>query len=303
MTIKTVIVDNGKENFKWRIDGCNNSFPSKLEEGVPVYNEDEIIYNNKSYIIGEEAEDYNYEFTKNNFHHKLLLYYCLAKNTEDVQSFNLVIGCPLTTYLNKNEHESYIESIRNNGQPIQILLNRKKKIIIIKNITIVPESIGGYILDYNKSKLENRGVIDIGGLNMNGAIYSMGKPIKDKMITTNMGMHILMKNIQQAVLREREETINLYTCKYLMSTKNFNGDAKLKEIFDKECIKFITNIKKSLTKNDWELKQLNLRFIGGGSIQLKQYIKEVFGDVYIEDNLFANCEAFEIFAKIKNGKK
>lgn len=297
------ITDNGKDSFKYIINNERHIIPSKVEEGIATFSDETLLYKGKNYIIGDEAIDYNYTFTKNNNHHKIMLYYCLAKHTEQLQVFDLITGCPLSTYLNKQEQDKYIQSLQNNGNPIVVEYKGEEKKFVIRSITIVPESIGGYLNDYSKSKYEIRGVVDIGGLNLNAGIYNMGKPVKDKMLTLNLGIHILLKNIQQAVLREKEEIINLYMCKHLLISKQFTDDS-LKEIFDKECTKFVKLIKKTLIKNDWEINQLSMRFIGGGSIALKEFIEAEFYNCYIEDDVFANCEAFKKFGMSKlNAKK
>lgn len=296
-------IDNGKNSLKIDINDNLICYTSKISEGVSVYNEENIFYNGKNYIIGEEAEDYDYSITKNNLHHKLMLYYSLSKNMDEIQSFDLTIGCPVTTYLNNSSHEKYIEYIRNNGQPIEVRYNNNKKIIIIRSVTLVPETLGGYILDYNISKTQLRGVVDIGGLNINGGLYNRGNPIKNKMFTDNLGIHILIDNIQKAVLEEREELLDIDTCNCLLRYKDFK-DGGLELIFHNECKKHVISIKKLLIKKGWNLSQLTLRFIGGGSLLLREYIEDVFNDYEfeIEDDIFANCKAFKKFAEKKNAK-
>lgn len=297
------VIDNGKDSLKIEVDNTYKIYPSKIEEGVPVYNEENIFYNGKSYIIGEEAESYNYSVTKSNLHHKLMLYYSLAKITDEIKIFDLVIGCPVTTYLNRDSHDKYVDYIRNDGQPIEIMYNNSKKVIIIESVTLVPETLGGYILDYEISKNELRGVVDIGGLNINGGMYNRGNPIKNKMFTDNLGIHILIDNIQKSILEKREELIDLDTCRSLLRYRDFK-DKTLEVIFHNECIKHVKTIKKLLIKKGWNLTETNLRFIGGGSILLKDYIKEEFSqyDIKIEDDVFANCKAFGKFAEKKNAK-
>ena len=141
------IFDNGKDSCKYEIDENRYIVPSKVEEGIATFGDETLIYENKSYIIGDEAIDYDYSFTKNNNHHKIMLYYCLAKHIDEIQTFDLIIGCPLSTYLNKQEQEKYIQSLRNNGEPIVVVYKNKKKTLIIRSVTIVPESIGGYLND------------------------------------------------------------------------------------------------------------------------------------------------------------
>lgn len=295
------IFDNGKDGCKYKINGNRYLVPSKIEEGVSTFSSETMNYDGKNYIIGEEAEDYNYSFTKNNLHHKIMLYYCLARHCNPYGEFDIITGCPLATYMNKNEQEKYINYIKNDSKPIIIAYKNKERTFIINNVIIVPESIGGYINDYNESKNKVRGVIDIGGLNINCGIYDKGNPIKGKMFTLNLGTHILIKNIQQAVLRENEEMINYYMCNhYLMKPEDM--EANMYKIFDKECYNFVEKIKRTLIKNEWELNRLDLRFIGGGSLLLKKYINDIFDYPYIEKDIFANCEAFEKFGGKKNGK-
>lgn len=296
------IFDNGKYNCKAIIGEQKILIPSKVEEGASAFNEDTIIFNNKEYTIGEEATKYDYNFTKNSLHHKLILYYILSKYGYEESDFDLIIGCPLSSYLNKKEQIKYASNFGNNNKPVELFYNNMEKIININSVTVVPETIGGYINDLEISKKQIRGVIDIGGLNINCAIYNMGNPVKNKMFTLNLGTHILIKNIQQAVLTSTEKIINEYMCEYLLKTKDFK-DENLQIIFEGECIKFVRNIKNYLIKNDWELDELELKFIGGGSILLNEYIQIEFYNPSIENDIFANCKAFKKFGEAKIGKK
>lgn len=297
-----VVFDNGKNSCKYKIKDERFIVESKIEEGVSTFGDETLKFNGKNYIIGEEADDYDYSFTKNNLHHKLMIYYCLAKHFESDTDFDLIVGCPLSTYINKEEQEKYSRSIMNDGKPIIVEYRGKKKVLNINSVIIAPENIGGYINDYSLSKKQIRGVVDIGGLNINCGVYNKGVPVKSKMFTLNLGIHILIKNIQQAVLRENEKLIDNYMCKhYLQNMEDL--DEKLYKVFDRECVKFISLIEKSLIKNDWELEHLNMRFIGGGSILLEKYINEKFDKPYIEKDVFANCEAFDRFGAKKIVKK
>lgn len=294
--------DNGKNSCKYIIDNERYIVESKIEEGISTFGEETLKFEGKNYIIGDEASDYNYTFTKNNLHHKLMIYYCLARHARENEKIDLIIGCPLSTYINKEEQDKYSKYIMNDGKPITVEYKGKEKTFTINSVVVAPENIGGYINDFNISKRQIRGVVDIGGLNINCGIYDKGKPVKDKMFTLNLGIHILIKNIQQAVLREKENFINNYMCKHLLLNMH-DLDEDLYKIFDMECKKFVKLIKKSLIKNEWELEHLNMRFIGGGSIILEDYIEQEFKKPYIEKDIFANCEAFRKFGARKNAKK
>ncbi|MBP3931972.1 MAG: ParM/StbA family protein [Peptostreptococcaceae bacterium] len=294
-----VTFDNGKSNCKYIIDGRRYVVPSKLEEGLSTFSEETFMYKDVPYTIGDEAEDYNYDFTKNNLHHKLMIYYCLAKHASYQENYDIIIGCPLSTYFNKEEQNRYIRNIINNGDYINIMYKDIRKVFRINSITIAPESIGGYINDFSLSKKQIRGVVDIGGLNVNCGVYDKGRPVKNKMFTLNLGIHILIKNIQQAILREKEILLNEYMCKHYLNNLE-EASITIKEIIIKECTKFIESIKKNLIKNDWEIEQLNMVFIGGGSILLENFINASFNSPHIEKDIFANCEAFKKFGEKKN---
>ena len=297
-----IVFDNGKDSCKYKINGKKFIVPSKIEEGISTFSNETITYEGKNYIVGKEADDYNYSFTKSNLHHKIMMYYCIVRHIKDKEDLDIIMGCPLSTYMNKTKQENYINYFINNKEPISIMYKKSLKTFTINSITMVPESIGGYINDYEVAKKEIRGIIDIGGLNINCGVYDKGNPVKSKMFTLNMGINILIKNIQQALLREKEELISYYMCKhYLLNLEQL--DNYIYDIFDKECYLFIDKIKKALIKNDWELNQLNLRFIGGGSLSLSKYINELFNNPYIEKSIFANCDAFERFGDKKRHAK
>lgn len=297
-----ITFDNGKDSCKYMIDDKKFIVSSKIEQGVSAFSNETIEYEGVKYVVGDEADDYDYSFTKNNLHHKLMMYYCLAKHSLDYKSFDVIIGCPLTTYLNKKEQNNYIQYMMNDNKPIEIIYKDEKRVFTINSITVAPENIGGYINDYNVAKKQIRGVVDIGGLNINCGVYDKGKPVKEKMFTLNLGTHILIKNIQQAVLREQEKMLNYYMCKhYLLNPREMNDS--LYEIFDDECTNMVNKIEKLLIRNDWELNELNLRFMGGGSLMLEYYILKKFNNPYIEKDIFANCMAFEKFGDKKLNAK
>lgn len=297
------VMDNGKYNSKYILDNKRYIMPSKIEKGISTFSEETIFYNGESYIVGEEAENYDYSFTKNNIHHKIILYYCLSKHAKkSYQEYDVITGCPLSTYLNKEEQYKYIQNIMNDNKPIKVIYKDRPITFKINSVIIAPENIGGYINDFHISKNQIRGVVDIGGLNVNCGIYDKGKPVKNKMFTLNLGMHILIKNIQQALLRNSETMINEYMCEHMLNNIE-NIDVKSRNVIEEECNNFILSIKNQLIKNDWELNQLNLRFIGGGSILLKKYINKHFENPHINEDIFANCEAFLKFGAKKIAKK
>lgn len=302
--MSTVNIDCGKHTTKVKFKEKMINFDSKVDLGKSQFggNSYTSIVNNISYIVGNEASTYDMSLTKNTEHHKILIYTAIANVIDNESKIDLILGTPLALFFNEDDKNEYIERISNNGMPISVNINGVQKYFSIDKCIIAPETLGGSLLDFNDSKKVIRGVLDEGGLNFNGLIYDKGRPIRDSLITKNKGSHILETDLKQDIAQKTGKLLEDYVLKDYLIRGCKNKD--MQKIIDDHCLKFLNDIKNECLKKNWDLDEIELYFMGGCSILLEKYIREVFKNPVFANDIYANVKAFEIFGMSKlNGKK
>lgn len=293
-------IDSGKHTTKAMLGDLKIKFDSKVDLGKAQFeNSDTVNFEGKEYIVGEEATTYDMELSKNTDHHRLLIYTAIGKLIKDESRVDVVLGTPLRLFFNEEEKRSYIESIGNEGNPVNMIINGERKYFVIDKVIIAPESLGGSLLDFSESKKLIRGVLDIGGLNISGCVYDKGKPIRKSMFTLNNGTHVLESKLKQEIAEKTGKLLEDYTLKdYLVrGTK----DIKVQKIIDDYCSKFIKGVLNECLKNNWDIEDIQIYAMGGGSILLERYIDSNFKNPVFARDVFANVKAFGIFGAKKIG--
>ena len=263
-----------------------------------------VEINNCIYTIGAEAIQADYDTSKATLHHKLAVYTAIAKILNGkYKNVYLVVGCPASIYKNtklRNEYRDFLLSNR----AISIRVKGVNNQFFIKDIILAPETIGYPYQNIESSKNQLQGVIDIGGLNTNGCIYDGLSPIKDTMFTINLGSYILFNKIKNELSTQLNQNIQDYEIPYLIKDcPSVKGTAIIKSILNEH----ISRIKDETKKNNWNIKGLKLRFIGGGSLDLQDEINKAFDNPTISGSAVrANAQAFlkvgEIYYAQKLGK-
>lgn len=295
-------IDSGKFSGKGKLGDLLKTFDSKISKGIAQFKGSYTVeYDNEFYIVGEEGREYNYELSKNTFHNKLIIYtmICILLEDKNDEIINLTVGTPTQLFFNKEDKDAYANNLKNNGETVRIKLDGEEKRFKINNVVVAPETIGSQILDKD-SKNKVKGVIDLGGLNLNGAIYLHGKPQRDRIITKNMGTHILVSNIQQELIKNVNEVYEDYLIHDFIL--HGNGRVEIRKVIDEYCYDFMESIIKEMQKYKWNYEDIEMEFTGGGSILLKKYIEETFGDVVIIEDVYYTVKGFSEFGGVKHGK-
>ncbi|MGL4801868.1 MAG: hypothetical protein ACRC18_06355 [Cetobacterium sp.] len=295
-------IDTGKHTTKAMLGDKRVKFDSKIDLGKAQFdNSDTVVFEGKEYIVGEEAHTYDMSLSKNTDHHKLLIYTAIAKLIDDDARVDVVVGTPLRLFFNEDEKKDYIESISNDNMPIVISINGVKKYFSINKVIIAPESLGGSLLDFKDSKKIIRGCIDVGGLNINGVIFDKGMPVRKSMFTINEGTHILESKLKQEIIEKTGVALEDYVLKdYLVRGCS---NSKVQKIIDEYCSRFIKNVVNECLKANWNLYDIEIYAMGGGSILLEKYIDANFKSPVFPRDVFANVKAFGIFGEKKLGSK
>ena len=309
---KLVSVDSGKYATKALIKNGDVSrkisFRTKMDETLEDKSSDArscvFEYNGQRFLIGEEAETADYDKSKAKDIHKYSTYAAIAQLVEDGDTVGLAIGCPLSIYHNVEERKAYRDFMVAPGK-ISVILNGKSKSFTVDKVFVCPEGSG--IIYKNPVKYKNSlvGIIDIGGLNSNCCIYDKLTPVKSTSVTTNLGANIMRNELKQK-LNSAFPEVNLNDWQmedviqkgYIKSRKE-----ESERIISEFLQRHVNAILQECVKKGWDLKNIDLIFVGGGSKLFEQEIKKMIPDAEISPSAeWDNVEGFAELGVAKYGK-
>lgn len=286
-----VSADCGKENTQLYGDNKSILFKSRvvIDEEVIAGVEGKtfnIVVDGVLYKVGEGVSNPNYDVSKySNFHKVCVLAgLCILNINEPVK---LVTGTPINLFFTEERLElqkSYVGSY-------DVIFNGVPKRIIIESCLVVAEGMGVIYNNFSKYKDKLVKVIDIGGLNTNGAIFRHGKPVRDSIFTLNEGVNVLSNKVRNSLNREGRN-YQPYEVDYLLEDEA--NRTELEDIIIRDCIfTHLESVKTNMKANNWNIESGEIVFTGGGSILLKTEILDTFKNGYIsEEALWDNCKGF-----------
>lgn len=280
---RIVSVDSGKFATKAAMKEKNGStrqikFRTKMdkthEDSTTVVDSYVVEYDGRKYIIGNEAETIDFDRSKAKEIHRLCTYLAIARLVENNEEVYLVVGCPLEIYHNVEERKAYQQYIKGEGN-IKITINGKQKNFHIMAVNALPESSGIIYKNAAKYREDVIGVVDIGGLNVNGCVYEKMVPRKPTLFTSNLGANVYRNELRQH-LNSTFKDANLQ--EYLMDKVIKDGyikqykeeSAKVIQEFRQE---YFERIMRDCKRKDWDMKNMDIIFIGGGSAMFINEIK------------------------------
>lgn len=275
--------------FRTKMDNTNELQASDRKSCV-------VKVDGHSYMIGNSAETVDYEKSKAKDIHRICVYTAVAKLLEnDEKEVTIAVGCPLSIFSNVNERAKYREFFMEERDVI-ISINGERRDFTIKDVVICPES-SGIIFGHHK-EYKNRmiGIIDIGGLNTNCAVYDRLNPVKSTMFTTNLGANILTNDLKQ-LINSTFPDANIQD--WQMENVISEGYIKSHKVQSAELItdffaKHFTNILDECKRKGWDLNNIDLVFVGGGSKLLEREIGKMApeGSVISPTAEWDNAEGF-----------
>mgnify|MGYP000860151886 CR=1 FL=1 len=288
-----ITVDAGKYQTKGLFDGKGIKFRTKLEEidesiRVRGNNSFHIQWEDKHYLIGEGAKYVDYDVSKHKLQHKLATYSACAKLLKDQKTkyVNLVVLSPLTTYTNPQAREEFRQYILNDNKA-EFEIDGTETRVTINDVTVFAEAIGVSVSNIDKFKDKTVGVLDIGGLNVNGIIIKNMKPIRDTEFTINAGSLIIMEKVRKELNREiRNANIQEYQMDTIMKQGLYNGEVEIsKEIIQSILSNHFKDIIQITKANNWDMQGLDIVITGGGSLDLGlQNIKNYIPQAQLSNN-------------------
>ncbi|MEG2546805.1 MAG: ParM/StbA family protein [Niameybacter sp.] len=263
-------------------------------------NSNKVIYEEDTYIIGDQGEQVDYSLEKNTLLHKLAIYtaaYRLGCQGETAT----VVGCPTNIYLSKENRKAFQENIKQ--QPKKFVVDGKYQNINFARVLIMPESSG--VVYTNKELFTDKrvAVIDLGGRNMNFGIYDNLMPQPSSMMTTNQGsMHIeaMIKRKFEALYkrgltsRDIEDIISNGGIKYQGKVEPESQTA-LSEIYSTYVEEVIADLKK-----EFPLDLMDIVVTGGTSLLVKEALKELVPHAQtVQETQWTNVAGFLEIGKVK----
>lgn len=272
--MNVITVDAGKFQTKGLLGTRGIRFRTKIEEvdnSIKLSNSDfHVKWDNNYYLIGDGARYVDYDLTKHKLQHKLAVYTaCGALLDGDTEPVNLVVLSPMSMYTNKQAREEFRHFILNNGNA-EFELNGKEVNLKINDITIFAEACGVPL--NNVSLFKNRivGVLDIGGLNVNGVIFKNMKPVKGTEFTINAGSLIAMEKIRKEINKEiKGANIQEYQMDSIIKQGYYSADRSATEqIIQQVLSEHFKEIAQIAKATNWDIKGLDIVVAGGGSLDL-----------------------------------
>jgi len=210
--MKKVSIDNGYFATKVIINNELVSVKSKYtEESEGIFE-----YEGRRFNFGHGS--YNIEHDKsNNELHKLMTYYILSKLTQYQEEFKLVLSLPMLHY--KSQRESFKEYIQGEGI-IRTKIKDQEKAFRITDSVIFLQGAGALYAN-NPMEYKGRliGLLDIGGLTAQGAIFEDLKPIPETIFTVDQGGIILNNKIKTKLNEKYMLNIQDYEVPYSNGNK------------------------------------------------------------------------------------
>lgn len=237
-----------------------------------------IVYEGNKYIIGQQAEESNYDVSKTNLLHKLATYTAIAALAESGSIIQLVVNCPVSIYKNKTLRDEYRNYIYNNGS-FTITVNGEECSYKFQNVLVLPEDYGVVAKHPSYFKGKRVALIGLGGLNMNLMIVDDEVFEISTMFTVNHGGNELETMIVNELNSKFGLNIDHKDAPYILKNKGLKIEGVINsesvQIVEK-CIKnFINIVIQETKKQGHSIDRLDVVFVGGTSESTESHIKKI----------------------------
>ena len=315
---RKIAIDTGKRTTKVVYEAKGNtslrlSFETAMKENVTMTQDPTnhiVEYKGTKYLVGSQARTFiEMENTKNTQTHKICVLTALALACNSGDTVKVAIGCPLDIFFNEQERLSY----RNNMLPLgkhTITVDGDRKTIEILSSIVLPECYGALYLKEKEFKDEVINVIDIGGLNLNAAVFKNGVLQEGSIVTLQRGGIVIaeeslkeLRNVTDPHVKSALENLKAESIEYEIQKGFMKNIPESKDIFAKVRQSTVEDIFNSLRKHDYNFIN-QFYFMGGTSYLLKEEIIKKFRSNYctcmaesLDDMQFINAQGFYMALK------
>lgn len=304
---KLIAIDSGKAQTKAITKNARNEvtrliFDTKMEdtkEKVATGDGSFVVsFEGNNVLIGKEAESdgYDYKTSKATLLHKLSMFVAMSQLLDVGDTVKIGTGCPIDIFNNvdrRNEFRKFLMKDKN----VSFVVNGNEYTFKIADVVVFPESSGIIWNHYDEYKEKVVGVIDIGGLNVNGCIYNHGAIVKKSAFTSNLGVNTMVNELRKRLDAEfnaklyREQVTQAIRDGYILGDKEGS-----KKIIANHLREYMSKIIESADHNGWDMKNTEIIFVGGGSTLLRSLIEhssDVIPNATVSaDAVFDNVQGF-----------
>lgn len=318
---KAVRIENGEYVNRFSID---TKFIETNEEVSHSPSSFAVNLNGKTYLVGDQSAEYNAVTSKAQDVHKYATYLAVSRMVENGDSVMLVVGCPINLYSNREKREDYIrfmlnlpkdntvsgEDLKDVQSEIELIVNGNPFTFTINRLLVVPET-AGFLVKFEEDYLgRDVAIVDIGGLNVNGAVYQtvtnyngnerveLLQMVTDSSFTLEDGCNIFANNLQDRLNKEYDAgIISMQMTRIIQQgyiRMDREGSAELIKMHKRN---FFNAIKQRMQGRKWSTKTLDFIFVGGGSLLFKEDILSDadFSEAIISDTAqWDNVEGFAL---------
>lgn len=256
---------------------------------------------------GATGNGANLDTDKNDDIHRISTLTALAtvasENEED--EFSVAVGLPAKDWAIPTKREEFKKAMLPEGKITVKIRPNSRTAPVTKTFTIVnrfalPESIGalfmdGVIEDVTSNPNIPTGVIDIGNLNLNATFWQGTELVSDKSSTQELGGAILIQELAQELSANIDYVDEIVVAnilkadpedRHLPEGLGLTGEevSLSGEIVKKILKNHADKIRRACKQRNWSLKSTRIVAIGGTSQDIKNELKESFGNVTVLEN-------------------
>lgn len=264
----------------------------RIDNGTPI-----AIGNDNLNIVTSDNDSKREDITKQ------CILYGIARNIQSGDIVNVVIGCPILEYSNKEKTIEYMDYVIPKGKhTVEITdTNGKTRTVEfgVEKRIVLPESTGILYLKPDEF-INTRAIVDIGGRNINAVQANKNGILPSTAITAEYGSKLLLKELSKGLLRVTGG--NKYNIQQLQEIIETGYDPLDKKSTAPIVEKVIHNHLQGILgilDAEWDNQStLSLVFVGGTSNVLKRSITKELPNraVFLDDNpksiQFSNCKGF-----------
>ena len=319
-------LDNGKFNLKGYTRGKEIIFKNRVSLGhSDVISEGSYntVYKKEKYFVGNSATGVNAMEGKGEFENLLTTLVAITQLTKKNEII-LVYGESVNYYF-QPEHQRKLIKMLKGTHTIEVQGEIRE--IKIKEVFIFLEGIGHMFTDYRRRGTGTRFTVDMGGTTIQAFITNNGTPHKKTSFSFPMGMYSIRSNVDERFKKELgifltsnevEEYIDRVCLRKNLQAKLDAGvplnideeiDYEASLLKNEKMIAIIESvIREQLKDLDRELALRNnlslhnrdeVFFVGGTSVQIKEYIKEHYANATVlEDALYSNAKGYYAYGTL-----
>ena len=312
---KIIAVDPGKFDIKAATGNLSEPITSCYRSKLYTLKENEhfeaqgaskfISYGGNKYIIGAQGAGSDKSLKKDTILHKVGLMASLSDLVSEGDSVRLILGCPASIYRDKESRKNYKNFMTDNGI-LTFETDMKKFDVTIASTLVLPEASGAPYVYPSIFKDTRVAVVDMGGLNLNFAVFNNLVLDLNSMNTINHGGYELENRVK-----------NRFSGKYgvVLSSDDYeqivtNNGLVLNDVLVPESTsvlenvysEFVSEIPNIIKGFDYDISLMKVVCIGGTSKLLREQIKRTIPHAIIQENsTWANVLGFLKLGQLKYG--